>query len=185
MGTRQATRLFLFLFNIFYITLSLVSGVKAIQWGVEMESTALRLFEGYKEYAVQPTGLWLHPSGILGASPDGLIPELNASVEVKCPYSVRECTIAEACQKKDFYLRSDEHGVVSLRDNHPYVDQIQGQMHLTGTVTCFFVVYTKKEMGVVEIDKDENWGVNVDSLIQFYVDHMLPRIIGTGQNTWS
>jgi len=74
----------------------LLLGVKAIQWGTEMESTALRVFQEHKQVTVQSTGLWLHPTGILGASPDGIVPELNAFVEVKCPYSVRDSTIAEA-----------------------------------------------------------------------------------------
>lgn len=113
------------------------AGVKAIQWGVEMESTALRSFQEHKQLIVKPTGLWLHHSGILGASPDGLIPELNAIVEVKCPYSARDKTISEACELKDFCLQSDTTGTLHLRDNHNYVNQIQGQMHITDTVKCF------------------------------------------------
>lgn len=73
-----------------------LQGYKAIQWGTEMESTAVRLFQEHFQLTVQPTGLWLHNTGVIGASPDGLIPELNATVEVKCPYRVREKTIAEA-----------------------------------------------------------------------------------------
>jgi len=161
---------------------SLFLGVKAVQWGTEMESTALRLFKEHKQLAVQPTGLWLHPSGIIGASPDGLIPEMNATVEVKCPYSVRDCTVAEACKRKDFCLRSDESGLISLRENHQYMDQIQGQMYLSGTTTCFFVLYTTKELCIVDVTKDESWAVNIDSLINFYVEHMLPHITGLSQN---
>jgi len=155
--------------------------VKAIQWGTEMESTALRVFQEHKQLTVQPTGLWLHPTGILGASPDGIIPELNAVVEVKCPYSVRDSTIAEACQKKGFCLCIDDHSVISVRENHPYVDQIQGQMYLSGTTTCFFVVYTNKEFCVVELSRDESWNVNIDNLVQFYVDFMLPHMTGSSQ----
>lgn len=158
------------------------AGVKAIQWGIEMESTALRFFQEHKELTVNPTGLWLHHSGILGASPDGLVTEENAIVEVKCPYSARDKTIAEACQLKDFCLQSDMTGTLSLRDNHNYVDQIQGQMHITDTVKCFFVVYTTKEMCIVEVDRDENWGQNLDNLVQFYRNYMLPHIIGSSQS---
>ena len=62
------------------------------------------------------TGLWLHSSGALGASPDGIIgvpaaygyhhqDPVLASIagqikpevlEVKCPYNARDMTIAEA-----------------------------------------------------------------------------------------
>ena len=79
-----------------------------------MESTALRLFQEHFQLTVQPTGLWLHNTGVIGASPDRLIPELNATVEVKCPYSVREITIAEACGTKHFFLSVDDYGTISL-----------------------------------------------------------------------
>lgn len=66
-------------------------------------------------------GLWLHESGVLGASPDGIVmrppkcvvhhqteaanftpPEL---IEVKCPYSARDLSVYNAaCTVKDFFL---------------------------------------------------------------------------------
>jgi hypothetical protein len=64
------------------------------------------------------SGIWLHHSGILGASPDGrvLVPVKHGFfiqgqgtgpaeiVEVKCPFSVRDMTILEATSRKDFFL---------------------------------------------------------------------------------
>ena len=38
---------------------------------------------------VRETGLWLHPSGLLGASPDGLISD-NKVLEVKCPMKAKD-----------------------------------------------------------------------------------------------
>ena len=64
-----------------------VSGVKAVQWGIKMEATAIRQFEEQTGHEVSSTGLWLHSSGILGASPDGFIQTHNAVLEVKCPKS--------------------------------------------------------------------------------------------------
>jgi hypothetical protein len=61
-------------------------------------------------------GLWLHESGVLGASPDGLVqrqPHLLAPadmppadiIEVKCPSSARESTVMQAATEvKDFFL---------------------------------------------------------------------------------
>jgi hypothetical protein len=68
-------------------------------------------------------GLWLHSSGVLGASPDGFViqppqhirvhlqqdmakdlsPEL---IEVKCPYSVRDMSVVDATLHgpRDFFL---------------------------------------------------------------------------------
>lgn len=46
----------------------------------------------------QPTGLesgvWLHESGLLGTSPDGLVGD-NNDVEAKCPYTQRHLTIED------------------------------------------------------------------------------------------
>ncbi len=68
-------------------------------------------------------GLWLHSSGALGASPDGLViqapPFITVHfqdelarhlvpdiVEVKCPYSVRDMTLLKAAMQgpRDFFL---------------------------------------------------------------------------------
>ncbi|WAR08119.1 LOW QUALITY PROTEIN: hypothetical protein MAR_018077, partial [Mya arenaria] len=67
------------------------------------------------------TGIWLHESGILGASPDGFVQEDYCGrvhlqdkeqpvmspdiIEVKCPFSAKDMTITEACHSnRDFYL---------------------------------------------------------------------------------
>ena len=66
------------------------------------------------------TGFWLHSSGVLGASPDGIVKRtpkcpptmlhgvrssVPGLIEVKCPYSAREMTISEAAnQLKGFFL---------------------------------------------------------------------------------
>ena len=68
------------------------------------------------------SGIWLHESGVLGASPDGLVtqapvaipvhwndpdgPRLSPQIlEVKCPFSAREYHIHEAVHKaKGFFL---------------------------------------------------------------------------------
>ena len=64
-------------------------------------------------------GIWLHESGVLGASPDGLVDKMpNVSVhgaqvdiagpqllEVKCPHTAREMTVASAAGNiKNFFL---------------------------------------------------------------------------------
>ena len=68
------------------------------------------------------SGIWLHESGVLGASPDGIVtkPPVVAVhyqnslmttlmpptiVEVKCPYSVRDMTVEYAVEHlKDFFI---------------------------------------------------------------------------------
>ena len=50
-----------------------LAGVQATSWGITNEAEAVKAFETATEMNVKETGLWLHPSGILGASPDGLV----------------------------------------------------------------------------------------------------------------
>lgn len=68
-------------------------------------------------------GLWLHESGAIGASPDGIVTQgpalvvtvnhqntaakglLPDLIEVKCPYRARDMTVLEAATTfSDFYL---------------------------------------------------------------------------------
>ena len=65
-----------------------ISRVKAVTWGVNNEKEALKAFEKSTGLQVQDTGLWLDSSGVLGASPDGLIGRRSV-LEVKCPYTQR------------------------------------------------------------------------------------------------
>lgn len=71
---------------------------------------------------IYASGIWLHESGILGASPDGLVvtPARNLPlyfqteaaqlakpdiIEVKCPFSARDMTIKCATAAvKDFFI---------------------------------------------------------------------------------
>ena len=62
-----------------------LSRVKAVQWGVNNEEEAIKAFTLKTGAAVKETGIWFHSSGILGASPDGIIDE-ETVLEVKCPY---------------------------------------------------------------------------------------------------
>lgn len=55
--------------------------IRAIEWGLINESTAVNVLQQTEKITVQPTGLWLHPCGFIGASPDGLIGE-DDTVEV-------------------------------------------------------------------------------------------------------
>ncbi|XP_026283200.2 uncharacterized protein LOC113209746 [Frankliniella occidentalis] len=64
------------------------SSVHALNWGNDNEGPAAKMFERKSGLQVVETGLWLHSSGKIGASPDGLIGS-NAILEVKCPYKIR------------------------------------------------------------------------------------------------
>ena len=121
-----------------------LSGVKAIQWGVNNEAEAIKEFEKKTGLKVEETGIWLGDSGILGASPDGLV-EANAVLESKCPYTQRNMTIKEAINSSNFYLKKDEDGNIVLKKDHADWHQAQGEMYLSKRDLCYFVVWTTKD----------------------------------------
>ena len=79
-----------------------LSGVKSIMWGMQHEKDAVSSFSQTTGLAVNKTGIWLDDTGILGASPDGLIGD-DALVEVKCPYFLRNETVCERLRQKHFF----------------------------------------------------------------------------------
>lgn len=56
----------------------------------------IKYFEGHTRKKVLKSGLWLHPCGFLGVSPDGIVDE-ESIIEVKWPFRFRE--IFEECLK--------------------------------------------------------------------------------------
>ncbi|WAR17656.1 hypothetical protein MAR_032250 [Mya arenaria] len=92
-----------------------------IQWGITQEKNGLDAYCRTGGVTLVQTGIWLHESGILVASPDGFVqgdycgrvhlqdkeqPVMSPDIiEVKCPFSAKDMTITEACHSnKDFYL---------------------------------------------------------------------------------
>ena len=63
-----------------------LSRVKAVQWGVNNEEEATKAFSLKTGKTVKETGIWFHSSGILGASPDGIV-DHETAFEAKCPYT--------------------------------------------------------------------------------------------------
>ena len=59
-----------------------LSRVKAVTWGVNNEEEGVKAFTRLTGQKVTDTGIWLDPSGILGASPDGLVGD-DSVLEIK------------------------------------------------------------------------------------------------------
>ena len=136
-----------------------LSRVKAVQWGVTNEPEALKAFSLKTGLQVTETGVWLDESGILGASPDGLV-EDDSVLEAKCPYTQRNLTIAEAVKDSSFCLEEKD-GMIQLKKDHVYWHQTQGHMFFTKRRKCYFVVWTLKDFVVLEIYRDNSWAEKV------------------------
>lgn len=154
-----------------------LSRVKAVQWGVNNEEEAVKAFTLKTGLAVKGTGIWFHSSGILGASPDGIIDE-GTVLEVKCPYTERNLTVAEAVESATFCLEKCTSGQgYALKKDHVYWHQVQGEMYFSRRRFCYFVVWTTKDIAIVKIERDEEWVANIPVLTQFYFDNIFPRIV--------
>lgn len=118
----------------------------------------------------------------LGATPDGKLCD-NGKVgilEIKCPYSARDLTISDACAKiPDFFMQQDQNGTISLRENHSYYAQVQGQLMVTGCPFCDFVVYcpNEKDLFVQRVFPDLNFMEKMlDVLSNFFAVYAHPYL---------
>ena len=141
-------------------------------------------------------GLTVGPCGFLvceqypflGATPDGTVYDPTnleqpfGFLEVKCPYSHRDRTPAEACGMPGFccQLETDSNGSqkIKLRRNHPYYAQVQGQMAVGDRPWCDFVIYTK-DVSVERIYFDNDYWLHtlLPKLEGFFDNCLGPEIV--------
>jgi len=158
-----------------------LSGMRAIQWGKNNENTARKLYEEVNEVSVDQKVLILHESGVLVASPDGMVSN-DKVIELKCPYSLRDQSVSTALSGKFFVNRSAP-GEYELNQSDQagfnYYHQVQGVMHLTDTSECDFIVWCPADFVIFTICKDDQWCQYVPKPIDFYAQYILPKILHT------
>lgn len=153
------------------------------RWGKDNEQNALIQYYESLDNQVkicECVGLVVNPKwSWLGASPDALAftsqePSPYGGVEIKCPSSKINMTIAEACQDKNFYL-SCINGQVALKQKHQYYYQLQGIMAICQLQWIDFVVYTVVDIHVERVYFDfQNWKDNMlPNLTKFFFDYIL------------
>lgn len=159
----------------------MISGLKAVSWGQEHEADGRKLFTEQTGLSVTLCGTFLHESGLLCASPDGLVGDF-AVLEIKCPFKYRgDPDFNNAFRDPSFCLFVNESGAVCLKPNHPYFDQVQGQMFLSGRDHAYFVVYIPAQTLIVCVDKDDSWASNIQCLIDFYISNYFPFLLASNQ----
>ena len=151
--------------------------LEPIKWGREHEKDAIADYCRKTGRFVKPTGIWLFPSGELGASPDGLV-YLNADsqysvgiIEVKCPFSVRNRHFKElhASQKLPAYITSD----LQLNSDHDNYHQVQGELYATGAAWCDFVMWTTMSCLIIRVYPNPLWlKVTMPKLTAYYRQHV-------------
>ena len=112
--------------------------------GVNNEAEAVKSLINLTGKTVQETGIWLDLSGILKASPDGIMDE-ESVLETKFPYSKRNMTIEEAVNTSpNFSLKKCENGQYALKQDHVYWHQVPGEIYFALRKFCYFVVWTSR-----------------------------------------
>nr|XP_015929356.2 uncharacterized protein LOC107456093 [Parasteatoda tepidariorum] len=153
--------------------------VMQVQWGIQNEKTAVSAFENATKLSVESSGFWLHPSGLLGASPDGLIKVSDGCLkllEVKCPYTYRNDVLQEKLKGVRNYILCIENGVYKINKSHDYYHQMQGQMAILNASSTYLVLWTLKSTIIFEVYKDDDWN-HLDMLVDFYVEKWVPYLI--------
>ena len=158
--------------------------IPSLKWGRLHESDAFcQYLESQPESEqknIRKAGFYIGEPSFLGATPDGVIEGSDSLkiIEIKCPYSVRDLEIEEACATSDFYCTLNN-GLFQLKRNHQYYHQIQGTMAITNAHACDFVVWTPKSMKVETIlfDKILWLETMLPKLNDFYHDYILPCIL--------
>lgn len=139
----------------------------AMRRGTELESQAISAFEVEFGHSVESIGFCTTDCKKFGASPDGLIGEAEGC-EVKCPISGEQII-----------------KVLLEDDPSDYLDQVHGNLWITGRQAWHLIIYTpqldgvNRSMSVFKIERDEDYiqklvaDLNAfDALIEDYVQQL-------------
>ena len=139
------------------------------------------MYEEVNDLEVNQAGLFLHSSGILGASPDGIVSD-NKIIEIKCPFSLRDRSVSSALGDS-FYVKTVSPGEYELnlsdQSGFNYYHQVQGGMHLTETAECDFIVWCPADFVVFTVYRDTSWADNIPHFIEFYKKYVAAKFLST------
>ena len=125
----------------------------------------------------------------LAASPDGLVFDplaINPEgvLEIKCPFTAKDTPLLNLCtnpkKKSQFFMKYDQQTrKFSLKRQHPYYYQVQGQMQIARRKWCDFYVWTsrKDDRAIERIEADQDfWTTILPKLRRFYFGSMIPEL---------
>lgn len=154
------------------------TGNKATEHGRISEPVARRAFEEQTGVTVAQVGLVVSPDmPWIAASPDGIIEELNAILEIKCPL-MENCT--ELVEGGKFDVRRDSGGHLVLAPNgkNAYYYQVQFAMLCTGMSRCFFFLWSKEKTYIIDVPHDVDFVTqHLPRMRKFYFGSLLPAVV--------
>jgi hypothetical protein len=154
-------------------------------YGQRHESTAKAAYlDARPNVHLHKCGLVINPDfPFLGASPDAKVCDSGVCgiMEVKCPFSARQMTIAQASNDiPNFQLQlsqSTDSSSYKLKETHDNYAQIQGQLLVTGADFCDYVIYTQRDIHIERIYPN-NVFMNdmLNKLTEFYAGYVKPYL---------
>ena len=165
-----------------------LSSIDAVKWGVDHEQVALKLFYAqeatkHRDFKLSEIGLVVDANrAYIGASPDAIMTcscHGKTTIEIKCPYSIKDISIDEGVDLCEFLENKNENSV-TLKRSHKYYTQVISQIHLADAAFGYFVVWTAKpDILVIPIEKDlVHWNSISVNLEIFFKSFMMKTLLG-------
>ena len=156
-------------------------GNTATRYGIANEPKAAECYLSkitklHKSLYIRNCGLFvMEKHSFIGATPDR-IASCNCHgervIEIKCPITIKDSADFKALKYLDFC-----ENVFQLKYSHPYYSQVQCQMAATNTQTADFVVWTPKDILIVEVNFDSNhWQNLLFSSVKFFKQFVAPAL---------
>lgn len=161
-----------------------LSHVPSVKYGIDNEDKAAEQYSIYMKNCGKPVKLY--SCGVVinskypwaASSPDRIVFDSRTGfglVEIKCAHSKRNITPFDACSDPSFFCRKNDQGKPELKRSHHYYAQVQGQLGITGSSWCDFVVYTQKGLSIERIYFNKQyWDIMMPKLMDFYIQHVTP-----------
>ena len=147
----------------------------AMKYGLDHEHEAAEQYSATQQVNTYPVGFIINPSApYLGCSPDRRVYDPSEEhpwglLEIKCP-QVRSYTEAKCLKRRDDHYK--------LKKNHAYYVQVMGQMGLSGSQWCDFMVWCENDYHIERIYYDQTYFANLKARLDaFYYMHYLPVIV--------
>ena len=153
----------------------------SLLYGIENEARARARYTAITGRVVEECGCYI--DGILLASPDGYIPELDHLLEIKGLASQRNQPVIQAVKQrqseKSYPYAIDVHGKLHLKNDHArgYYEQVQMQMGLSGKKVVEFVVFSDIDQEHFQIEFNEAFFLDLKNKLQeWYDDYIQPLL---------
>lgn len=132
----------------------------AIQWGIDKEPEARKMYEAKTFADVQESGFVEHPNiGMSGASPDGLVGD-DGLIEIKCPLTATHLDT-----------------LTGAEIDNKYFCQMQFQMACTGRRWCDFVSFDPRLPGdlkifIKRVERDDKFIAEMEKEIKSFLEEL-------------